>query len=808
MNRIRLGIFGVVGMALVFAAAAQGAGYDPKSPWPSMRRDYLNTGRADAIRPSQIPDLDREKIWTFKTGRAIFSTPVVGADGTVYVGSADFVFYALNPDGTLKWNVRTQKLIDSAAALSDDGKVYVPGGDGYLYALDRQTGREHWRFFARNPEEDRVQIVNWFEGNVTLSPDGAVLAGNDNFTLYGLDANGSLTFTSRAGAIIWSAIPTDGKGRHFFCSLDWNCYGVDRGGRQLWKTRTWGIISASPALGPQGMVYIAGFDGNFYALDPDTGRKRWSFKTGDHIYASAGIARDGTLYIPSTDGTMYALIDRGNRPELKWTFDTMDAIRSSPVIDGDGNIYFGNSDGQLFVLNPDGTRRWSLNLTESDENDINASMALGDKAVYLAMQDGRVIQVPYDYCLRSGRPTDPRCNVEPGESLPEDGEFILWTTPGGSSRYAGSVESVLPGSVITLRLAARRGGNTLMAGIEKDSLKVEVNPWFPHRVKVSMDHRFIDLVPEQMLKPGEEYEVKVSGRYRAQGMKLLGHIWLTGGKRLGGFQDTVRFKVAEPPDLQFPEGAPLVLSQMSFYQPLIFPSIAQIGMDDMNFIMVPVDELQPGRWNAWAVVAAPDAQGNYHPEPGNRVTFPARIEYSGGLVKIYSRDLEFDHAGDRLGMGYFLASGVLERPGSKTPLSRNTLYAEGKSLSMAGNFYDVPAFGTPLVGTTRISPINLPPASAPGFGVSKLYRKGGKVVAEYRNEAGLTAGANNLCVMLIDNRTREPLILDYAKATVQIADPAGRILRTEVKLPMNYIADKELLAVVFLNAVELARGAI
>lgn len=83
------------------------AGYDPGSPWPAMRHDYLNSGRADDIRPSQMPDRDQVPAWTFRAGGPIFSTPVVGADGTVYIGSADHVFYALGEDGALKWSVRT-----------------------------------------------------------------------------------------------------------------------------------------------------------------------------------------------------------------------------------------------------------------------------------------------------------------------------------------------------------------------------------------------------------------------------------------------------------------------------------------------------------------------------------------------------------------------------------------------------------------------------------------------------------------------------------------------------------------------------
>ncbi len=42
--------------------------------------------------------------WSYATGGGIYSSPAVGPDGTIYVGSRDFSLYAINPDGTLKWS--------------------------------------------------------------------------------------------------------------------------------------------------------------------------------------------------------------------------------------------------------------------------------------------------------------------------------------------------------------------------------------------------------------------------------------------------------------------------------------------------------------------------------------------------------------------------------------------------------------------------------------------------------------------------------------------------------------------------------
>ncbi len=61
---------------------------DASSPWPEMRHDPRNSGFAS------IDGTYRgDRPWTFSTGRGIFSTPVSGGDGTVYVGSADDMLY-------------------------------------------------------------------------------------------------------------------------------------------------------------------------------------------------------------------------------------------------------------------------------------------------------------------------------------------------------------------------------------------------------------------------------------------------------------------------------------------------------------------------------------------------------------------------------------------------------------------------------------------------------------------------------------------------------------------------------------------
>src|SRR5947208_7891428 len=62
-----------------------------QSPWPKFRADAEQTGRSD-VRPSMLAKNGARKPWAFATGKGIFSSPVIAADGTIYLGSADRTF--------------------------------------------------------------------------------------------------------------------------------------------------------------------------------------------------------------------------------------------------------------------------------------------------------------------------------------------------------------------------------------------------------------------------------------------------------------------------------------------------------------------------------------------------------------------------------------------------------------------------------------------------------------------------------------------------------------------------------------------
>ena len=107
------------------------------SAWPKFGHDSRNTGQS----PYNSVIADQVTKWSYTTGAIIYSSPAIGADGTIYVGSLDYKLYALTytgttgGTGTVKWSYTTGNAIYGAPAIGNDGTIYVGSSDTNLYAF-------------------------------------------------------------------------------------------------------------------------------------------------------------------------------------------------------------------------------------------------------------------------------------------------------------------------------------------------------------------------------------------------------------------------------------------------------------------------------------------------------------------------------------------------------------------------------------------------------------------------------------------------------------------------------------------------
>jgi outer membrane protein assembly factor BamB len=236
---------------------------------------------------------DGELKWKYQTG-SIFSSPVIGEDGTIFFGEDSHNIWALHPNGTVKWRFGTGHVIYSSPAIGLDGTVYCGCHDGNIYAINPNNGTLKWKY----------NTGNWVHGSPTIGDDGTVYIGSDNGYLYAFN-------------------PSDG-------AVKWMVY--------------IGAVYGSPALDKNGILYVGSWDEKFYAIYPN-GTIKWSYYTDAHVWgSSAALSDEGTLYFGTCDLEwsggieIIALYFDGT---VKWR-RSLDTIFSSPAIGSDGAVYIGS----------------------------------------------------------------------------------------------------------------------------------------------------------------------------------------------------------------------------------------------------------------------------------------------------------------------------------------------------------------------------------------------------------------------------------------------------------------------------------
>ena len=817
------------------AEPSQPYGYDvpvqADSPWPTFRRDRRNSAS------SPIPAVYQgDQPWFFQTGKGLFTTPVIDADGIIYVGSADHYFYALNPDGSLNWKYQTGEIIDSAGALTPGAITFI-SGDGHMYHF--RTGqmeiseRPIWVYEAELRPD--VSYNRWFEGNVAVGYDGTLYAGNTNFLYYAINPDGTLKWTYPTTSNNWSQAAFADDGTIFWGSNDTYVRAVAPDGTELWKDMTLGFIAASAAIGSDGTVYIGSFDSNLYAIEPQTGSVKWKFPTSDHIYTSAALDSDSdgntrAILFGSADGSFYSVDPNGS---LLWKYDTGDPIRSSPALglSADGRskiVYFGDGNGKLYALNvSDGSLRWAFDTTSkeaelADRNDLNGSVALGKTGIYVGGEHGQFWYLPYDYCLNA---KDARCTGT--SSLPQTFSGLYYVSPGGNT--SAEFPDALPSSsMLTLRLVVRENGNTIGAricdapfGCPKDALTVSLDPAVPLDVQHSADGKYIYIRPQEFLSPGQTYRLKVDGSYYTGGMRL-GNMTI-GGSKSGTFGGEFNFEVKDssqalPLTLDAERSSAFEWTRLAAPIPPMLPSLNQIGFDYIEWIVAPVlitpsDAKDQGKFILWAIGAKRTEDGSLVPDPQSDFTLPLNGRYQGADFIAIDQKFPMPITGINIPFnlfelrGTFNADGTTSRPAAFASTDTLSIPTFGPYLVIAGlanNWYkDMLVAGT-YVTRMYDGAANSAPAGIQVSDIAFLSAKedsSGSVTASFALNAGVSypAADHRAGLVLVDPATNEAVYMDYKANLSTAEDESGNVRSVTLILPADLAMPEKLQVYVMLD---------
>ncbi len=286
--------------------------------WWCFRGNSLRNGSTFNL-CGQLPAKPK-KIWQFKTGGAVVSSPIVVSD-----------------------------------------KVFVTSSDKKLYCLEAGTGKKLWETVS-------------FQGEINNTPcfdEGHVFVGGTILRMAKFNADtGALVWKTQDGYWVESS-PVARNGKIFFGFSD-GIIAIKSTNilEKVWSFKTGKLVKSSPAISNDGKSIFCGCeDGKMYCLNAENGQKKWEFSTGAPIKTTPAYMGD-KIYFGSDNGYFYCLSE--STGGLVWKTKLPREIRSSASAAGT-SVYFGCGNGKMYCLNAaTGSIKWELIVA----NSIDSSPAL------------------------------------------------------------------------------------------------------------------------------------------------------------------------------------------------------------------------------------------------------------------------------------------------------------------------------------------------------------------------------------------------------------------------------------------------
>jgi len=339
------------------------------APWPMAHGNAQHTGRSAYVGPSSSPTVK----WQVRFP-GLRSSPVIGPDHTVYVGSRKTLYAFAPPYGYELWSYKLPcNMRRNAAALDVGGRIFIGTRDNRLWALDSSDGQPLWSYSIGNDGDVNTSAA--------IAPNGTVyMAGTWNGILHALmPENGTLLWKLSSGETVSYCSPALGPdGTVYLGTGGGHLRAVTSTGHLKWETQVGQVRFGAAAVGADGTVYVGSREG-LSAVDPD-GNLLWRFDTGGWVVSTPAIAADGTIYVGSFTA-FYAVDPEGD--EL-WRYEagSGNGFYGSPVIDANGDIYVP-SGKRLISLDQSGVLRWEF-LPTRPRKIISTPAIAADGTLYLA----------------------------------------------------------------------------------------------------------------------------------------------------------------------------------------------------------------------------------------------------------------------------------------------------------------------------------------------------------------------------------------------------------------------------------------
>jgi outer membrane protein assembly factor BamB len=299
-------------------------------------------------------------LWRYAVGNTVMSAPVV-SNNDIYFGSLNdsktASFYALDiTTGRKKW---ARPLSDASfwSPVITDEAVYFSTDDGFLYGVNRESGKELWKF---GPEQRSTIMNQCNQCALKFSPpiidNNVIYLGSLDHNLYAINAlTGTLKWHFAANGSIFEP-PMISQGKAYIGSYDGYIYVIEiQTGIELQRyfvpfqngVNSESGVFATPLMDTNSIYAI---NGSLVALDIRTGNIKWQFSDPSPYGQITGNAFMFDDYIVATTTEAIYAIDKATG-RILWKFSNIKgSIFSQPTLH-DGIVYFGDSSGYLYAIN-------------------------------------------------------------------------------------------------------------------------------------------------------------------------------------------------------------------------------------------------------------------------------------------------------------------------------------------------------------------------------------------------------------------------------------------------------------------------
>jgi hypothetical protein len=226
-------------------------------PWPIFQHDSRHTGRSQFPGPARVG-----RLWSYDTGTgSLTGSPIVGLDGTVYVGGGGYL-HAISRGGTALWRLPVGSSFGTVLQAAD-GMLYVTGATG--------TSNTVYQLWPDGTVLSRFTATGSFMSPLALAlaADGTVYFGVGN--------------SQGTGGVLYALTPNPVAGTM----------------AQRWRLNTGFLAGSQPAVDPfSGFVYFGSYEvgGTLYAVAP-SGAVLWRSESLGYINSSPSLDTDGTVYV-------------------------------------------------------------------------------------------------------------------------------------------------------------------------------------------------------------------------------------------------------------------------------------------------------------------------------------------------------------------------------------------------------------------------------------------------------------------------------------------------------------------------------